>query len=158
MPEIYTKNPMVAHGTQVFRDDPENVWDAKLNQETVKRTDKLNDASIDLALRVKQAREFITWSANHMRVSWFEWMKEADKAVKDTVQTRLAFERESALVLRSAKDVRDFFNTPEYVQAHAKLSEMVTLLDQFEKLKNNGTLDAFADFILKVSCKQDETQ
>jgi hypothetical protein len=152
MPNITINNPAIAPG-QIVREDPEEVFDANLAKEMAKRTDKLGDTSIELAVRVKQAREFIAWSAHHMRGSWLEWMEESDKALKDMVQTRLAFQRESGLVVSTAKDVKEFFNTPEYVQAHAKLAELVAVLTQFERLKANGTLDAFADFILKVSCK-----
>jgi hypothetical protein len=128
-------------------------FDAELNREMVKRTDKLNDASIDLALRVKQAREFLAWSTNHMRGTWLDWQEKYGLVLKDTVQSRMAFERETKLLLGSAKDTRDFFNSPDYIAAHDRLKEMVTLLDQFSKLKADGTLDAFADFILKVSCR-----
>lgn len=136
-----------------YKEDAEEVFDANLNTEMAKRTDKLSDNSIELALRVKQAREFLAWSAHHMRGSWLDWMAESEKAVKETLQTRMSLERESKTVIAAGKDVVSFFNSPEYKEAHGRLSEMVGLLDRFSALKSNGTLDAFADFILKVSCK-----
>jgi hypothetical protein len=65
----------------------------------------------------------------------------------------MAFDRETKAVIAAGKDTRDFFNSPEYLQAHGKLCEMVTLLEKFAQLKANGTLDAFAEFILKVTVK-----
>lgn len=130
----------------------DEVFDAELCNEMVKRTNKLNDESIDLALRVKQAREFIAWSANHMRTSWLDWYEESKKLNKDVTEFRMAFDRESKHVIASGKDVAEFFNSPEYLRAHAILQETLAMLNSFAKMKQDGTLDAFADFILKIKC------
>jgi hypothetical protein len=132
---------------------PDDVFDAELSSEMVKRTDKLNDTTIDLAVRLKQAREFMAWSCSHLRGSWMDWMDEANRAVKDIVQLRMSFDRESKSIIASGKDVRDFYNSPEYAQAHAMLKESMALIERFAALKQDGTLDALAEFILKVSCK-----
>lgn len=132
---------------------PDDVFDAELSAEMVKRTNKLHDNTIDLAIRLKQAREFMAWSASHLRGSWLEWQNEAGKAASEMNLIRMAFERETKTVLANAKDIKTFFTSPEYLAAHDRLKEMVGLLDKFQELKENGTLDAFADFILKVSCK-----
>lgn len=134
-------------------DKPEDVFNAELSAEVVKRTDKLNDTSIELALRVKQAREFMAWSASHLRTSWLSWVEESDNALKDITMMRMALERESKTAIATAKDIRQFFASPEYVDAAAKMREMCELMERFSKLKEAGTMDAFADFILKVSCK-----
>lgn len=143
-------NLPIATGETVSK--PDDVFNAELAAEVVRRTDKLNDNSIELALRVKQAREFMAWSAAHLRGCWLDWQTECGKALADALQSRMAFERETKLVLAQAKDTRDFFNSPEYLQAHAKLEEMVSLMERMQNLKADGTLDAFADFILHVSC------
>lgn len=139
--------------TLAGRPKAQSVFDAELAAEAIKRTDKLNDSSIDLAIRLKQARDFMDWSANHMKTAWLDWMDEANKASRHVNELRMAFDRESKSIVASGKDVEQFFNSSEYREAHARLKEMVDLLDRFSTLKNNGTLDAFADFILKVSCK-----
>lgn len=131
---------------------PENVLDVQLAQEMIKRTDKLQDVSIDMAVRVKQAREFLAWSAAHMRRLWLDWIDESDKSCKDMVTLRMAFDRESKMLTSTAKDVTEFFNSPEYLKAHATMKETVDMLDRFAAMKQNGTLDAFADFILKIKC------
>jgi len=145
------------HGTiqeNVIRQDkPDDVFNAELAADMAKRTDKLLDANIDMAVRVKQAREFMAWSASHIRGIWMDWMEESSEATKHMNQFRMAFDRESKSITATAKDVSDFFNSPDYLKAHSTLSETVTLLERFSELKKNGTLDAFADFILKVSCK-----
>jgi len=138
---------------KAFGIKPENVFDAELAKETIKRTDKLNDASIDMALRVKQAREFLAWSASHLKSSWLEWMGEANKANSDINLLRMSFGRESTTIIATAKDIKDFFNSPEYLKAHATMKESMAMLDKFAELKQSGVLDAFSDFILKVSCK-----
>lgn len=131
---------------------PENVFDAELAAAMSKRTDKLNDNTIELALRVKQAREFISWSANHMRSSWLDWMAEAEKALKDITMLRMAMERETKTTIANGKDIRDFFNSTEYTKSAAQMKEMVELMERFSKLKTDGVIDAFSEFILKV-CK-----
>lgn len=130
---------------------PAVQFDAELASEMIKRTEKMNDVTLDLAMRLKSAREFISWSASHMKASWLDWQTECSKAVQDLNLDRMAFDRESKTIVGAAKDVRDFFNSPEYQSAHASLKEMVGLLEKFGQLKQNGTLDAFADFILKVN-------
>ena len=133
--------------------EPIDSFDAQLASEMVKRTDKLGVATVDMALQLKQAREFMAWSASHLRQLWTDWLDEADKSNHKMTLFRMAFDRESKSVIASGKDVKEFFSSPDYLVAHAKLAEMVALLEKFEALKKNGTMDAFADFILKVSCK-----
>lgn len=135
-----------------YSNKSDEVFDAELSSEMTKRTDKLSDTSIELALRVKQAREFVAWSANHMRGSWLDWMEESNKALKDMTMLRMAFERETKTAIATGKDIRDFFNSKEYSESSAKMKEMVELMERFSKLKTEGVMDAFSDFILKV-CK-----
>lgn len=137
---------------EVSEQKPEDVFNAELSAAMVKRTDKLNDNTIELALRLKQAREFMAWSSSHLRGVWLDWMDEAKKASQDMNLFRMSFERETKTITAAGKDLKDFFNSPEYMTAHARLTEMVAMMDRFKELKQNGTLDAFADFILKVSC------
>lgn len=150
-------NVMITHPAQSEGEKrertPDEVLNANLATEMAKRTDKLNDSTIELALRLRQAREFIAWSAAHIRGSWLDWQEESSKALQEVTLLRMAFDRESKTILAAGKDVREFFNSPEYMQAHQRLAEMVTLLNRFAELKSNGTLDAFADFILKVQCR-----
>jgi hypothetical protein len=128
-------------------------FDAQLAEEMVKRTDKLGNATVDMAMQLKQAREFMAWSAAHMRGLWLDWLEETEKTSSKMNLFRMAFDRESKAVTASAKDIKEFFNSSDYIQAHDRLKEMVELMDRFAQLKRDGTLDAFADFILKVSCK-----
>ena len=132
---------------------PDEVFDAELATEMCKRTDKLNDASIDLAIRLKQARSFIEWSAHHLKKSWLDWQDEATTASKDVTMLRMCLDRETKTATAAAKDIRDFFNSPEYEKAHSKMKEMLDMMERFEQLKKDGVMDAFAEFILKVTCK-----
>lgn len=131
---------------------PADVLDAELASEMIKRTDKLKDATIDMALRLKQAREFMAWSASHMRGSWLDWQDESKDACKHMNEFRMAFDRETKTIIGHAKDITEFFNSPDYLKAHATLKEALTMLDRFAVMKKDGTLDAFSDFILKIKC------
>lgn len=128
-------------------------WNAEFASEVVKRTNKLNDTTIDLALRLKQALEFLEWSTSHMKESWLEWDAEANKAAQEITMVRMTFDRESKSAIAAGKDVVALFNSTDYLKAHATMKEMVDMLDRFSQLKRDGVMDAFADFILKVSCK-----
>lgn len=118
-----------------------------------KRTDKLNDATIDIAIRLKQARDFMEWSTSHIRTIWMQWLDESDKASRDINQFRMMFDRETKTVIAAGKDLAVFFNSEEYLKAHATLKETVAILERFSEYKQNGTLDALADFILKITCR-----
>lgn len=142
----------IQHNYESIHDDkPVDQLDAELAHEMAKRTDKVNDATLDLAVRLKAAREFMSWSASHLKKTWLDWQDQSGKAVRELTQDRMVFDRESKAIIGAAKDVRDFYNSAEYVAAHARLKEMVELLSRFSAFKQDGTLDAFADFILKVS-------
>lgn len=132
---------------------PDDVFNAELAAQMAKRTDKLSDNTIDLAIRLKQAREFMAWSCSHIRGSWLDWMDAANKASADVSHFRMHFDRESKAVIATAKDVTGFFNSEEYSKALLAMRDTMAMLERFGELKRNGTLDAFADFILKVSCK-----
>lgn len=133
-------------------DKSDDIFNAELASEAVKRTDKLNDTTIEMAVRLKQAREFMAWSASHLRGLWLDWQDEASQANRHMNEFRMAFDRESKAVMATAKDVTAFFNSPEYTNALAKLKETTDLLEKFAELKRNGALDTLADFILKVTC------
>lgn len=132
----------------------EEAFNAQLAEETLKRTARLQDTSIDLAVRLKEAREFMAWSASHVREAWLQWMETANAACHDMTAVRMTFERESKSIVATGKDVAQFFNSEQYMMAHVKFRDLVSTLERFQKLKADGTLDAFADFILKVSCKE----
>jgi len=130
----------------------EQIFSAQLSAEMAQRTDKLGKEHIDLALQVKQAREFLEWSTHHMRQTWLDWMAESNKVSQDVTALRMLLDREGKSILASGKDVKEFFNSGEYCTAHQRMLDMITILQRFKEMKADGTLDAFADFILKVSC------
>lgn len=130
---------------------PADQLDQELARETVKRTDRLKDNNIDLALRVKEARDFLTWSTAHMRGAWLDWVDQANGATKEITMLRMTLDRESKSVCAASKDVVTLFNSPEYLAAHERFKELIGLLDRFSKLNADGTMEAFGDFILKVT-------
>jgi hypothetical protein len=124
---------------------------SELNVEMLKRKDRLNDTSIDLALRVIEARETLEWSVNNIKRSWFDWMEDAEKALKDVRMLRQAIGSETAQLMAAVKDVRKFFLENEYVEEMSRLKEFVAVCERLESLHNRGTLDAVADVILKLA-------
>lgn len=139
-------------GHSEFRLKSDEVFDAELSAKMVKYTDKLNDNTIDLALRLKQAREFMAWSCSHIRSIWLDWQDESNQIARKMNEFRMAFERESKTIQATGKDLTEFFNSPEYLKAHATLKETSEMLNRFSDMKKDGTLDALADFILKIKC------
>lgn len=138
---------------QCIEPKSDEQFDAEFAAILTKRTDKLNDNTIDLALRLKQALLFLNWSTTHVKEGWYEWQHEASKIAQELTMTRMAIDRESKAMIAAGKDVVTLFNSPDYLKAHATMKEMVDMLDRFSQLKRDGVMDAFADFILKVSCK-----
>jgi hypothetical protein len=138
------------HDVQVEHIKSDLEFDEELGREMAKRTDKLGHVEVDLAMQVKQAREFLSWSATHMREAWFDWMTEANKALADMRMLRMSLETESKLALASAGDVRKFFLTGDHVEEVARLKDLVATIERLKALKADGTLDAIADTILKL--------
>ena len=128
-------------------------YNAELTKEMVRRTNKLGNAEVELALQVKQARDFLGWSVTHFRTAWMDWMEDADKALNNIRQLRVALNMESKTVVSLAKDVTDHFNAPEMVSALSRFREVTELLERIKSLKQDGTLDAFEGFILNIKCK-----
>lgn len=131
------------------KDKPLDMFNEELSQKVVKMTDKLGVKEVELALQVKQAREFMDWSANHMKKDWLEWQKDSDQAVKDARMTRMALERESKLILAACQDLRSFFGGDVANKEMEKMKEFVEVCERLQALKSNGFLDAIADTILK---------
>lgn len=136
--------------------DSEAEFSAKMAQEINRRTDKLSDLSVDLAIRAKQAREFLEWHTDHMKKAWMDWVDESNKVFQDIKQTRTAIEWESKHLLTACADVRKFFLSEEHAKEVARLREFVEVMERLRSLKQDGTLDAISDTILKLYDQADK--
>ena len=126
-------------------------FSANLAKEINKRVARLQDQSIDLAVRSKEAREFLEWHTDHTKKSWFDWMDQATKIMENIRQTRVAIGFESKQLLAECGDVRKFFLSDDHAREIAKLREFIELAERLRALKNDGTLDRLADTILKLA-------
>lgn len=138
-------------GIRVEVEKPNVIMNDEIAQKTVKMTDKLGKAEVELALQVKQAREFLDWSCNHMKKDWMDWMQQSNQAIKDTQLARMALERESKAVMAACADVRDFFGSTEHQGRMDRIKEFVEVCERLKALKDSGFLDNIADTILKLS-------
>lgn len=145
-----SEDVMTGGGPRVYRDKSDVEFDNELSREMVKRTDKLGKDEVDLALQVKQAREFLDWNCDHMKKAWFDWMEEASKAIRDMTTLRMALERESKTIIAATKDVHAFFNLPETKAAFADYEKLIALTEKMQSLKQSGALDALVDFWLAL--------
>ena len=123
---------------------------ATLTKEINKRAERLQDKDIDLALRAKEAREFLDYHCHHVKQSWLDWIEESTRVMESIRQTRVAIGIESKLLLSECGDVRKFFLSETHEQEIAKLREFVELAERLRALKTDGTLDRLADTILKL--------
>ena len=138
-------NEQVAH----VKSDQEMA--VALAKELNKRAERLQDQSIDLALRAKEAREFLDFHTDHARKSWLDWMDETGKVLESIRQTRVAIGFESKQLLSECGDVRKFFLSDDHDKEIAKLREFIELAERLRDLKADGTLDRLADTILKLA-------
>lgn len=134
-----------------YSDKPENVFNAELGAEIVKRAERLKDQNIDLAVRVGEALLFLEWSCTHIRKSWTEWQLESLTALNEVRMTRMALDTETKQTLAACADVRKFFLSADHEKEIARLKEFIELCERLKKLKADGTLDALADTILKLA-------
>lgn len=153
-----SKDCIVTSGDTPFQQDgsrnqSQPEFDVKLAQELLKRTERLQDHSIDIAIRAKESREFLDWHINHLKTLWLDWQEESEKIFKDIQMTRKAIEYESKELLTACRDVRKFFLEPQHTEEVSRLKEFVEVMDRLRTLKFDGTLDAVADTILKLALK-----
>jgi hypothetical protein len=152
LPARHMEHPMQGvHGDTVIEDKSDEEMEAALARRVVEVGKKLNDDSIDMALRVLEAQQSLEWSLSHLKVSWLDWSQEAEQALKDLRMLRMAFTNEGKLILQEAKDIRKFFLDETHQVEIAQLKEFVDVCERLEGLKKRGTLDALVDVILKLA-------
>src|SRR5208283_4191209 len=61
-------------------------FNAELSQLMLKKTERLKDQEIDLALRVVEAREFLDWHCNTIKTEWIDWIQQANKILEEMRQ------------------------------------------------------------------------
>jgi len=129
----------------------DSEMDAACSAALNKKVARLNDNTIELAVRSKEAREFLDWHIDHVKESWVKWLEESSKVMESIRQARVAIGFESKQLLAECSDVRKFFLSDDHDKEIAKLREFIELAERLRSLKNDGTLDKLADTILKLT-------
>jgi len=158
----YPKHPMeFAHG-EVIDEAPEPMtkeqWVKELSEGILKRRTEMENANIDLALRVLAAMESMEWSVTHFGSAWHQWGKTANERLHDLRMWRMAFENEVKTLLRDASDIRKFFLDEKHVEEVRRLKEFVEVCERLKALKTDGTLDALINAILTLECSDEKAK
>jgi|SRR5262252_865255 len=151
----HAKHPMETVHGEVIDDKKQELtreqWHEELGRGIIKRKDEMQDATIDLALRVLAAQESLEWSVHHFAQSWHNWGQQANERLKDLRMWRMAFDLEVKTLLRDAADIRQFFLDDKHIEEVKRLKEFVELCERLKALKQDGTLDAVMDSMLKLA-------
>ena len=73
--------------------------------------------------------------------------------ISELRNTRLQAVSEVKASISLIRDIREFFLQPEHSEQIKRLKEFVEVCNQLKRLKDEGTLDAIGDTILKLSIK-----
>ena len=77
--------------------------------------------------------------------------------IKDEIlalrNARMAIVQETQASLVALRDVRKFFLESDYDKEVKRLTEFTALCNELRKIKDNGTLDALCDSMLKLTTK-----
>jgi len=66
-------------------------------------------------------------------------------------EKRYAIVTESAAAVKSLRDIRQFFLGQDYEKERDRLADFADLCERLQRLKNDGTLDAVSDTILRLA-------
>lgn len=80
-----------------------------------------------------------------------EWNDASNKYLKDLREFRFAAISEIANVKNELADIRRFFLADGHHEEIRRLREFIDLCERLAKLKKDGTLDAVAETIIKLS-------
>lgn len=146
------EHPMQLNEHEIqHRDLSGDELNVDLSHELIKRKDRLSDQTIDLAIRVLEAREALEWSNTHIKKDWLDWMDAGNKRLQELRLLRMALDTEAKQIISYAADVRKFFLDDKHVEEMARLKEFVGVCERLEGLKKRGTLDAVSEIILKLA-------
>ena len=105
----------------------------------------------DLARAALDARKLVHENIKELVDGMEAFSARVKIALEDVRQSRFAFVSETAQMIKPLRDVREFFVDKTYEVEITRLREFVELCERLERLKQNGTLDAVSDTIIKLS-------
>jgi hypothetical protein len=104
--------------------------------------------------RIKQLKDSYTAVTETMEslVVARERLRDMAKQIsRETMESRMHTVSEVHQLLSAMKDIRQWFIGPDYQQEMTRLREFLGLCEQLRKLKEDGTLDAVSETILKLA-------
>lgn len=120
-------------------------FDQTLAAELVKRTRKLGNNEVELALQVKEAREFLDWSNGNMRASWLDWMEEASKQLQELRMLRMSLSTEKAKIAADIKDLRELMLSKESQDALFSMQNLCECLSKLQDIRKSGLMEPVLD-------------
>lgn len=138
-----------ASSVEVRKSDEQ--FNDEFNNRMIKFINTMNDKALPAAERALASRQAMEFHVNHIKRDWMDWKEKQDAILTDFQQGRMAIERESRLILSAVLDVRKFFLGDAHEQEVKRLREVVELMERLQALQKDGTLDKFADVLLKLS-------
>ena len=117
----------------------------------VDNVNKLPAETRPTVLAAQDARKVINELTQGMGGEMEKFRADGKVYLDDIRQTRFAVVSECSQMLKELRDVRQFFVGPDHQPQVERLKEFVDLCERLAKLKKDGTLDALADTIIKLS-------
>jgi hypothetical protein len=109
--------------------------------------------SEELLSRANDVISTIDYLTTQIRGPWAEHQAFVKAALAEVREQRIALGSETRLLMSALKDVRQFFLEEAYETEVRRLHEFIDLCERLKALKEEGTLDAVADTILKMSAQ-----
>ena len=126
---------------------PETAIGRKLISEASKLPERL-EQHVD---HMKMARASLDMATDLFRRDMMEFCEELPKNTEKLRQWRMMVEREKELSMNALRDLRKFFLEKDHEIEMQRLSEFVRMAERLAALSKDGTLDAVASIMLKLS-------
>jgi hypothetical protein len=101
--------------------------------------------------RAEDARKAVNELLDRLGMDMGDFRKLTKEFIEDIRQSRFTIVAEASTMSKSLREVRQFFIDKDYKEEITRLREFVELCERLVALKQNGTLDAITDTILKLS-------
>jgi hypothetical protein len=125
---------------------------AEAHEKTVKQGIK---AAEELIERSREVIATIDYLSKEIGGPWAEYQLFIKAALTEVRENRIALGSETRLLMSALKEVRAFFIETDYQTEIDRLRDFVDVCERLRSLKTDGTLDALADTILKLTGARD---
>lgn len=116
--------------------EDEGVLLQTANNEFERSKQLLRDTTQDIATMANMTIPILTDQVNHIR------------------NLRMAITHETEITMHALREVSEFFIEHRYEEEMQRLQRFVGLCEQLKALKQDGTLDALSDTIIRLAYKE----